>query len=92
MVLLYLLAQTVNLFLGLVYFAMFLRAILSWFIPEEGSALMGILVFISEIFISPVRLIMSRFRFVREAPIDISFMVAFLVLAVLRISLPVPTL
>ncbi len=92
MAILYIFAQTVNLFLGLVYFAMLLRAILSWFMPEDGSALMGILVFITEIFITPVRFLLSRFRFVNECPIDISYMAAFLLLAILQMALPVPTL
>ena len=92
MVVLYILAQTVNLFLGLVYFAMAARAILSWFIPEDGSVFMGILVFITEIFISPVRFLLSRFRFVSECPIDISYMAAFFLLMIIRMALPIPTL
>ena len=92
MTVLYVFAQTVNLFLSLVYFAMFLRAILSWFMPEDGSFFMGILVFITEIFVAPVRLVLSRFRAINEAPVDISYMAAFLLLMLIRMVLPVPTL
>ncbi len=92
MVILYILAQTVNLFLGLVSFAMLLRVLLSLFMPEDEGIIMGILVFITEIFVVPVRLILSRFRFVNETPIDISFMVAYFLLLLLRLVLPVPTL
>ena len=92
MVILYILAQTVNLFLGLVSFAMLLRVLFSLFMPENEGVIMGLLVFITEIFIVPVRLILSRFRFVNEAPIDISFMVAYFLLLFLRLLLPVPTL
>jgi len=91
-VILYILAQTVNLFLGLVSFAMLLRVLLSLFMPEDEGIIMGILVFITEIFVVPVRLILSRFRFVNETPIDISFMVAYFLLLLLRLVLPVPTL
>ena len=92
MAILYIFAQTINLFLSLVYFAMFLRAILSWFMPEDGNAFMGMLVFITEIFVAPVRFFLSRFRFVNECPLDISYMAAFLLLMVLQMALPVPTL
>lgn len=92
MVVLYILAQTVNLFLGLVSFAMLLRFLLSFFMPEEEGVLMGILVFITELFVAPVRFLLSRFSFVNESPVDISFTVAYFVLILLRLFLPVPTL
>ena len=92
MIILYILAQTVNVFLGLVSFAMLLRVLLSLFMAEDENVIMGILVFITEIFVTPVRLLLSRFRFVNEAPVDISFMVAYFLLLFLRLVLPVPTL
>ena len=92
MAILYVLAQTVNLFLGVLSIAMLLRCILSWFMPEDSNLFMVLLVFITEIFIFPIRLVLSRFRFVNEFPLDISFLVAVLVLMFLRATLPVPTL
>ena len=92
MVILYILAQTIRLFLSLVYFAMFIRAILSWFIAEDGNVVMAILMFITEPFIVPVRFLLSRFRFVNECPIDISYMVAFGLIILLQAFLPVPML
>lgn len=92
MVILYILAQTVRLFLSLVYFAMLLRALLSWFVEEDGNVIMALLVFVTEPFISPVRFLLSRFRFVNECPIDISYMAAFFLIMILQAALPIPTL
>ena len=92
MAILYVLAQTVNLFLGVISIAMLLRCILSWFIPEDSNLFTVTIVFITEIFIFPIRLFLSRFRFVNEFPLDISFLVAVLFMMLLRAALPVPTL
>ena len=92
MIVLYILARTGQILLGLIYFAMFLRAILSWFIREEESVLMGLLAFVTEPVVAPVRGFLMRFRFVQRCPIDISFMVAFMLVFFLQQILPVPTL
>ena len=92
MVLLYVLARTGQVFLGLIYSAMFLRAILSWFIRDEESVLMGLLAFVTEPAIIPVRSFLMRFRFVQQCPIDLSFMATFMLIFFLQQALPVPTL
>ena len=92
MVVLYVLARTGQVLLGLIYLAMFLRAILSWFIRDEESVLMGLLAFVTEPAILPVRGILMRFRFVRECPIDVSFVATFMLIFFLQQALPVPTL
>ena len=92
MVALYILARTGQILLGLIYSAMFLRAILSWFIHDEESVVMGLLAFVTEPVVAPVRGFLMRFRFIRECPIDLSFMVAFMLIFFLQQILPVPTL
>ena len=92
MVVLYVLARTGQVLLGLIYSAMFLRAILSWFVRDEESVLMGLLAFVTEPAILPVRGILMRFRFVRECPIDVSFVATFMLIFFLQQTLPVPTL
>lgn len=92
MVVLYVLARTGQVLLGLIYSAMFLRAILSWFIRDEENVLMGLLAFITEPAIIPVRGILMRFRFAQECPIDLSFMATFMLVFFLQQLLPVPTL
>lgn len=89
---LYILASTVRIFLGVVYFALFVRAILSWFIMDNGNVIMTVLGVLTEPFVAPIRFLLSHFRFVQESPLDISYLVAFLVLIVLQNVLPVPAM
>ncbi len=89
---LYVIARTAQLLLGLVELAMFLRAILSWFIADEDNRFMIFLFAVTEPFILPIRVICSRFRALNESPIDISFFIAFLVISLLNSLLPVLTL
>ncbi len=84
-------SRTVLILLGLVQTAMFFRAILSWFMPEENG-LTYFLALLTEPFIAPVRFVLSRFRFAQELPFDISFMVTFLLLFLIETILPVMTL
>ena len=88
---LYVLAQTVYLLLEVLYFAMFFRAVLSWFVPE-GNFLLGLLTVITEPIIVPVRMLLLRFRFFQQIPIDFSFLVALILLAAVQGALPVLTL
>ena len=92
MAVLYIIASTVRVFLGVVCIAMFLRAILSWFFMDNGNLIMSLLGIVTEPFVAPVRYLLSHFRFVQESPIDISYMVAILVLIVLQNVLPVPAM
>lgn len=92
---LYIFAQTVRLFLTVVYFAMFARAILSWFDMGEGG-LIGVLsafaTMLTEPLIMPVRLLLSRFSFVERCPFDLSFMATFFLLVIVQAFLPVPVI
>ena len=88
----YVAANTAYYLLWIIQIMLFLRAILSWFIREEESVLMGLLAMVTEPAIIPVRGILMRFRFVQECPIDISFMATFMLIFFLQQALPVPTL
>lgn len=85
---LYILARVVQLLLGLAETAMFLRAILSWFIHDEDSKIMFFLAVVTEPFIIPVRVICSRIKALDDIPIDIPFFIAFLLLSILNSVLP----
>lgn len=92
---LYIFAQTVRLFLSVTYFAMFARAILSWFDTGEGgviSALSAFTAMLTEPLILPVRMILSRFSFVERCPFDLSFMATFFLLVIVQAVLPVPVI
>ncbi len=91
-VVLYVIARTGQLLLGLIELAMFLRAILSWFIMDDDNRFMAFLFIVTEPFVLPIRLLLSRIKAIDESPLDISFFVAFLVITVLNSVLPVLTL
>jgi len=66
---------------------MFVRAILSWFQTDEESPLNTFVIAVTEPVIVPVRALLERFEFVASSPIDISFMVAFLLISILQMIL-----
>ena len=59
---------------------MFLRAVLSWIMPPDSNKVTVFLYNITEPVISPVRNFLSRFEFIRNFPIDISFLVVLIIL------------
>lgn len=85
--LLYVLAATVALLLNLLYIAMFLEAILSWFLPED-RLIMVILTTITSPIVLPVRMLLSRIPAIARLPIDLSFLAAFILLNVVSSMLP----
>ncbi len=88
MEILYLFAKVIDILLGVIYFAMFLRVILSIFVsPENRLHLLCVL--ITEPFIVPFRLLLAKLNIAQGLPIDISFMVAYLALFLVRLLLPI---
>lgn len=67
--------------------AMFVRAVLSWFIDDEDSRLFRFLNLITEPVIVPVRSLFERLGWFQNLPIDISFYVSYLLLALLQLLL-----
>ncbi len=67
--------------------AMFVRAVLSWFIDDEDSRLVRFLNLITEPVIMPVRSLFERLGWFQNLPIDISFYVSYLLLALLQLLL-----
>lgn len=63
--------------------AMFVRAVLSWF-PSNGEGMLDNLVYaLTEPFIIPVRALLERIEWVRNAPLDVSFFITFLIISLL---------
>ena len=85
--LLYVLAATVRLALDVIYFAMFIYAILSWFMMEDAPV-MRVLSVITAPVIMPVRAITSRIPALQNSPIDFSFLIAFVLLLFVINMLP----
>ena len=81
---LYVLANAVSLLLALLDVALLLRAIFSWLPALDDSRFGDFLYMITEPLIAPVRAILNRFSGVQNSPIDISFLVTCLLLAILQ--------
>ncbi len=81
-------ARTVALILDLVSFSMLARMILPFFLDAEESKIYTLTYCISEPFVAPVRLIMSKLNVGQNSPIDWAFFATYLVLWVLRMFLP----
>ncbi len=84
----YFIVGSVRFFLYALQMMMFIRAILSWIMPDTDNPIIGFLVTMTEPVIYPIRALLSRFEFFNSMPIDMSFMVAYLVLILVSALLP----
>ena len=75
-------ADVVLLLLSAVQLAMLIRAILSWF-PMDSNKFLDFLYAITEPFIVPIRMLFQKMNWFQNLPIDISFMVAYLLLSLI---------
>ena len=85
---LYIVKSVIYTAIGALQMAMFARAILSWF-PGVGGRLEEFLYTITEPFIEPVRALLDRVEALRSLPIDISFLVTFILLSMIQSMLGV---
>ena len=83
-------ARTLLLLVRAMELLMLIRAVLSWFPPSSGreGPFRAFVTTTTEFVIAPVRAVLERFEPVRRSPIDISFLVAFLLLSALSTFLP----
>ena len=70
--------------LTVLWLALFLRAIVSWFDPTGEGAISGVLYFVTEPLIHPIRLLFEKMDWFQETPIDVPFFVLVILVAVLR--------
>ena len=89
---LYLVSNTVSLLLGVLGFAMFLRAILSFFPAAEEWRFTEYLYYLTEIAVSPVRAVLTKFSGIDGSPLDLSFIITYLLISFLQMSLPTVSL
>ena len=87
----YTVSASVQIFLNVLLYAMFFRAILSWFLSPE-SPILGFLMIITEPFILPFRFILVKLNLLQDSPIDFSSLVAYLVIMLVSYALPTITL
>lgn len=82
-----LIKNIVIVFLTAVQFAMLGRAILSWF-PMASGKISDFLYSVTEPFIYPVRMLFEKMNWFSGLPIDISFLVTYMLITVVLIFLP----
>lgn len=80
---LYVISTTVHLMLNMVMLAMTARAILSLFGNPTDSKLYAITYVISEPIIVPVRFLFYKLNLFQNIPLDISYLVTYILLSVI---------
>ena len=81
------LISTLSLLIDGITILMFIRAIFSWFPTESPGTLQLVIHHMTEPCIAPVRKFLWRMGWFQGMPIDMSFMVTYLILMVLRFAL-----
>lgn len=82
----YVLVNFVLVFIEIISFAMFIRAILSWF-TDGGGKFTQFLYVITEPAIMPIRKLLVKMNWLQDSPIDFSFTLTFLALMVIEMLL-----
>lgn len=84
------LCRTLLLFIEALQLLMLVRAVMSWFPPSSGrpGPFRAFVTGVTELVIGPVRAFLDRFELVRRSPIDIPFLVTFLLLSAASTFLP----
>ena len=76
--------RTLVLFFRALELLLLARAILSWFPPSgRPGPVRTFIVTVTEFAIAPVRSVLDRFEFARRSPIDLSFLVTYLLISAL---------
>ncbi len=84
---LYVIGTTLRVIVYVLQFLMLGRAILSWLPLDEDNPIENFLYAVTEPVIAPVRALIEYFGWFEGLPIDMSFFITFLLLAVLQIFL-----
>ncbi|MBQ4327860.1 MAG: YggT family protein [Clostridia bacterium] len=78
----YVFTSLVNCFLQALQFCMLIRAVLSWFPLDDSNKFLIFIESVTEPVIFPIRAIFDRIPFLANFPIDLSFLVAYILLSV----------
>ena len=83
-----LLIRVIDFALVVFQYLMLIRAVLSWLPGMNSNAFAYFVDSVTEPVISPVRSVLSRFESLRTLPIDMSFLVTYILLIIVRGFLP----
>ena len=79
--------QTVYILLWAMEILMFLRALSSWIVGDDDGPFIEFLYSVTEPMIYPVRKLVEKSDRLRELPVDVSFIITFIILSVVRMLL-----
>ena len=83
----YVVVATVRVLLVALQFLMMARAIISWLPVNEDNPIVVFLYSVTEPVIMPVRSVIERFGWFEGLPIDMSFLITFMLLSILQMFL-----
>ena len=86
---LYIFAKIISITLVVITYAMLARMLLPLVVSPDESRIYRFSVGLSEPFVAPVRFLMERFNLLGGTPVDFSLPVAYILLFVIRLMLPV---
>ena len=81
----YVFQQVIIIMIDVLLFAMFVRAVLSWFDPMQEWRLSGFLTAITEPVIMPIRILCDKMHWFEGMPVDIPFILSWLLLTVVQL-------
>ena len=88
MALVYVIVRVAYLAISILQLLMMIRAIMSWLPFDDSNALYRFVICTTEPIIIPIRNLLDRIGFFANLPIDISFLVAYLLLTFVMYLLP----
>ena len=83
----YVFVNFVAILLDVLTISMAVRALLSWFDPMQEWKLTGFLHFVTEPVIMPIRALFDRFHWFEGFPLDVPFLVTWILLTLIRTGL-----
>jgi YggT family protein len=79
----YMIITIVKILIYALQFAMLLRAVMSWIPDIQDNKFSDFLYTVTEPVVLPVRMLFEKLRWFQNFPLDVSFIVAYLLLAIL---------
>ena len=83
-----LIIATAQALLAVINVCMLIRAVLSWFPISDDNPILSFVCMVTEPIVAPIRKLFERMGWFQGLPIDISFMVSYLLITVVVMLLP----
>lgn len=81
------LVRALDIALSAMWFLMTIRALLSW-VPSLDNAFTNFVFGITEVVIAPVRTILEKFDIMQGLPLDMAFMITYMLIIFVQMLLP----